>query len=718
MSFWGMSPQGKQAQQMLTSIPASFWEQAGVGWQRGNEEYQTGQGLRNDFLAYLREMIANGVGDPNEILALAEQIMPGVNEAIGNRNARTERLRGQAGNIPSANQVRDEVSGVTDEFGNSILNDSRNTGGDIRDTFARQTGRADQFGKDRVSNIRDVYSGVNDFTHGQQKEMMGDVDSTYADLTSGTKNTFSTLRGESDPAFDQIMKNIEAFKPGGEARASRVGRSFNPAYASTVARLRKGGVDLNSPEAVASLTRIDTARANAMDDSLAADTDRYVGASNEAVLGRLKNNQSLAIDELNRVTGLGTDKLNTGLNLKGKYGDVIRKLGLDQGKELRDELTRQEDTGRNLDLARLDANTKLTGDTSARLDKYFQQRMSIPQAAREMGLQDFEVQRMLEDRANTDDLTGIQLRNDQFDRAMNYRATDLARKDSGADRLGGTGQQMINDSMRWSDIGSGNATAAERGYGDTFARESANAGWGKKLIGAVGGAAADYFLPGSGSLVRAATGASGGQGGQSGGNLFSSIKNKFTGGGNSSANLPLKTGSPINPYGGTYNPSFSAFGVPKFAEGGVVDETTMGILGEAGKTEYIVPEDKVDQFAAETMATGTPPDPSMLPGQEEGMMGSQPAPQPMRSMPSYSSGSKLTKLKIKRLDEAIKSEQSINKSWDERLRDAMKMKKLMDPEGDPTPPMNTKAMRMKRASDARLEGMLDMKASMLEMSMM
>ena len=129
-------------------------------------------------------MIANGVGDPNEILALAEQIMPGVNEAIGNRNARTERLRGQAGNIPSANQVRDEVSGVTDEFGNSILNDSRNTGGDIRDTFARQTGRADQFGKDRVSNIRDVYSGVNDFTHGQQKEMMGDVDSTYADFIS------------------------------------------------------------------------------------------------------------------------------------------------------------------------------------------------------------------------------------------------------------------------------------------------------------------------------------------------------------------------------------------------------------------------------------------------------------------------------------------------------------------------------------------------------
>lgn len=711
MSFWGMSQQGKDAQNSLTNLPKRFDEQAALNWGRSNEEFQGGQGVRNEFLAYIREMIANGVGDPNEILALAEQIMPGVSEAIGNRNARTERLRGQAGGIPNASQVRDEISGVTDEFGNSILNDSNNTGGDIRDTFTRQTGRADQFGKDRTSNIRDVYSGANEFTHGQQKEMLGDVDTAYTDLTRGTKDTFGGLRGESDPAFAEMMKRIEAFKPGGEARASRVGRSFNPAYASTVARLRKGGVDLTSPEAIASLTRIDTARANSMDDSLADDTERYVGASNETALKRLANNQGLAIGELDRVTGLGTDKLNTGLNLKGKYGDIIRQLGLDQGKEFRDELTRQEETGRGLDLARLDANTKLTRETGARLDKYFQQRMSIPQIARELGLQDFEVQRMLEDRANTDDLTGIQLKSDQFDKGMNYRLTDLARKDSGADRLGGTGQQMINDSMRWSGIGSDNAAAAGRGYADTFGRESANAGWGTKLIGAVGGAAADYFLPGSGSIVRSVTGASGG-GGRGGGNsgalagIFSSIKNKVTGGGGSSNNtaynLPLKTGSPINPYGGYQAPKL-------YAEGGVVDETTMGIIGETGEREYIVPESKTDQFSAATLATGAPPDPSMLPGQLDRMDGMPP--------PSPPPPPKPTKLQIKKLDERIKAEQSINKSWDERIRDAMKMGKLMNPESEPdAASANPKAMKMKHKSDSKLEQLLDLKTSMLEAS--
>ena len=132
-----------------------------------------------------------------------------------------------------------------------------------------------------------------------------------------------------------------------------------------------------------------------------------------------------------------------------------------------------------------------------------------------------------------------------------------------------------------------------------------------------------------------------------------------------------------------------------------MDEPTLGMLGEAGETEYVVPESKAGQFAQETMDTGTPPDPSMLPGQMD-MQATAPKP---------------TKLQLKKLDEAIKAEQSINKSWDERLRDAMRMKKLMDPESEDHTPTNTKAMKMKHASDARLEEMLDMKTAMLEMSM-
>jgi hypothetical protein len=53
---------------------------------------------------------------------------------------------------------------------------------------------------------------------------------------------------------------------------------------------------------------------------------------------------------------------------------------------------------------------------------------------------------------------------------------------------------------------------------------------------------------------------------------------------------------------------------------------------------------------------------------------------------------------------------------DARVRDAMRMGKLMDPESEPTPAVNSKAMKMKHASDARLEGLLDMKTMMLEMS--
>jgi len=705
MSFWGMSSQGKDAQNSLTNLPKRFDEQAALNWGRSNEEFQGGQGIRNEFLAYIREMIANGVGSPEEILALAEQIMPGVSEAIGNRQERTNRLRGQAQTIPGADQVRGEMSSVLDQQGTNITGTYDAITGNTRDTIGRRMNASEGYGKDRVSNIRDVSTGMNTLTDEIQGKMSGNLDSTMLGLQKNAGEAFGGLIDSSDPAFDEMLKRVEAFKPGGEARAARVGRSFNPAYASVVNRLRRGGTELTSPEAIASLTRVDTARANAMDDSLAGDTERYVTASNAISRDKLGNKQDLVLQKLANAQGLSLDQLKTQLGLDKDYRNTKNDIAYQTGRDFRNELSTQEKTQQDLDLLKLKLDTDASNNAADRTTDLNSARANLIKLGRQMGMEDFEIQRMLEDRANEDDLTGIQLKSDQFDKGMNYRLTDLARKDSGADRLGGTGQQMINDSMRWSAIGSDNAAAAMRGYGDTFARESANAGWGKKLIGAVGGAAADYFLPGSGSLVRGATGAGGWQGGQGGGNMFSSMKNWPTGnrGNNTAYNLPLKTGSPINPYGGIYNPSSGTFGVKTvmFAEGGVVDETTMGILGETGKTEYVVPEDKVDQFASETVATGTPPDPSMLPGQ---MDMQAPAPKP-------------TKLQLKKLDEAIKAEQSINKSWDERLRDAMRIKKLMDPESEDHAPTNTKAMKMKHASDVRLEEMLDMKTAMLEMSM-
>ena len=706
MSFWGMSPQGKQAQQMLTSIPASFWEQAGVGWQRGNEEYQTGQGLRNDFLAYLREMIANGVGDPNEILALAEQIMPGVSEAIGNRQERTNRLRGQAGNIPSADQVRGEMSSVLDQQGTNITGTYDDITGNTRDTIGRRMRASEGYGKDRVSNIRDVSTGMNKFTDEIQGKMSGNLDSTMRGLQKNAGEAFGGLIDSSDPAFDEMLKRVEAFKPGGEARAARVGRSFNPAYASVVNRLRRGGTELTSPEAIASLTRVDTARANAMDDSLAGDTERYVTASNAISRDKLGNKQDLVLQRLANAQGLSLDQLKTQLGLDKDYRNTKNDIAYQTGRDFRGELSAQEKTQQDLDLLKLKMDTDASNNAADRTTDLNSARANLIKLGRQMGMEDFDIQRMLEDRANEDDLTAFKLKNEQFDRGMRFKTTDLARRDAGAAGLEGQSNNAFRNAQFWTGAGNDAASAAYGGYGNTFQRESANAGWGKKLIGSLGGAALNAILPGSGGFFSQAMGNQGGGGGDV--NPFTSLGNFFKK--NSPSSLPLKTGSPMNPYGGTTNPTFkgwntqpdwSSYQPVMFAEGGVVDEPTLGMLGEAGETEYVVPESKAGQFAQETMDTGTPPDPSMLPGQMD-MQATAPKP---------------TKLQLKKLDEAIKAEQSINKSWDERLRDAMRMKKLMDPESEDHTPTNTKAMKMKHASDARLEEMLDMKTAMLEMSM-
>lgn len=695
MAFWGMSAQGKDAQDSLTNLPKSFEEQARKGWGRSEDEFQTGQGLRNDFLAFIREMVANGIGSPQEILALAEQIMPGVSEAIGARQQRTQRLRDEAGSlIPSARDVTSGISGTLDDLGGSITRGYDNVRENVNDTIRRRMAASDAFGRDRVSNIRDVDTGLNRITDEQYAKMSGDVGSKFGGLLNRSEGDFGELLEGVDPAFSEMLKRVEMFKPGGEARAARVGRSFNPAYASVVARLRRSGVDLTSPEAVSALTRVDTARSNAMDDSLAEDTERYVDASNRLSRDKLATTQDLVLQRLANAQGLTVDQLKTQLGLDTDYGNVKRDIGYQTGRDFRDELTNQERTQTSLDMAKLGMDIDNENANTERVTQYHRDRADLIKLGRQLGMDDFQIQTMLEDRANTDDLTAFDLRNQQFDRGMGFRTADLARRDRGVDALGNTSQQTLDNSRWWQNAGSDNAAAAGQGYRDTFDRESANAGWGKKLIGAIGGAAADWLLPGSGSIVRSATGGGGGQQ-QGSGNLFPSIRNRFGGGSSGASSLPYKTGAPMNPYGGTRQPSFS--GMSFYAEGGVVDDPTLAVLGEAGEREFVVPESKAGEFASTTMATGAPPDPSMI--------GQAPPPASM------------SKFQLRKLDEAIKAEQTVNKSWDERIRDAMKMSKTMNPEGDPNPNANPKAMRMKHQSDARLERLLDIKTAMLDASM-
>ena len=49
------------------------------------------------------------------------------------------------------------------------------------------------------------------------------------------------------------------------------------------------------------------------------------------------------------------------------------------------------------------------------------------------------------------------------------------------------------------------------------------------------------------------------------------------------------------------------------ATGLKVEEPTKALIGEGGQPEYVVPEDKVQQFSEESLATGEPPDPRDIP---------------------------------------------------------------------------------------------------------
>ena len=563
MGFWGMSQTGKDAQGKLNELPNWYFDQMKNWWGQANDYLPQAQGLQDEALTEYRRRMGQGFGSVQDIRGMGQEIMPGVDEAIGNRQDRTNRLRGAAQGIPSAGQVRGNLDSITDEYGGSITGAYDTAEQDIGGTYGGLKRRADATGKDIVGSIDDSYGAADRNSTNIYNESRGNVGSTYGNIGRSIDSAYSDVDAGTGAAFGEAQSNLDKLNPNGEFRAARVGRSFAPALSSTAQRLRRAGIDPASLEGNAALQEVEGRRARAMDDSYADENQRFVSQKNALTLDKLDRDTASKIQRMQSATGAERERLAAELGLSGRQSDNQINLALGKGKAFQNEAGRQLSTEIGLDQSRLGASLDNLNTTQDRSRDYYNQRRANVGAERDMGLQDFQVQAGLEDRANADDMIGFDLRNQQYQQGVNQRGRDLDVTGQAADRINQAGNQAWSRATQAGQMGGQFGNQAQQGYGQTFQRESANAGWGKKLLLGAAAMGANALLPGSGGIITNAFGgggmpqtgfggAYGGGGGYGGFGTPPFLKNK------GAASLPLKQGSPMNPYGGIMPPSFGS----------------------------------------------------------------------------------------------------------------------------------------------------------------
>lgn len=475
-SAFGLNLRGRTAEQGMDELPLWLQERMKKYFQQEDEQYPVGQDLQNRYIQYLLDQMdsGGGYGSPDDIMGYGNQFLPGNLQEFDDAKSRTQYLEEMAGRIPSADDVTGQYSGILDEWGRGIGADYDSETKDIRDTFERMAGRGERYGRDIVSNIGDSFGAAESASAGEFGRGRGEVESTFGQLGKAGSEI-----------LDSAYSDLNLMKPGSDARSARVQRAFAPALASAQMRIRRAGIDPNSPEANAMLGRVESERAFAADDALADDTERYIGRK-----------QSLDMTKLQRGDSLGLNRLNQLLAITGKEGDVGRNLALSKGDVFRRELARQLGEQQGIDTSRLDANTSAGRFRAGRSDSLMGHRAQTPFMNRELAEGDFGRQGYIADRKGRDYQNYFERNKDIFNTGMGYNTANVNRRDRVAGGLQSTADNIFNRGLAYGQQGLNYGRTAQQGFEGTYGRQAPRAGWGTRILGSLAGAGLNYATGG------------------------------------------------------------------------------------------------------------------------------------------------------------------------------------------------------------------------------
>lgn len=454
MPAFGPTDSFREAAGFNREAGAWSWQQFKEWLHRANQSGAISDQIRDQILGYAQDQIAQGFASPDDVRAIANQIVPGVEDALQRRQDRLGQIQDRFSNrVPigeTMSRLNDNVQGAAEDitrtgetnqgeidsvtgraFGreDDVTNRvQRNIGdtygraeggvndtfGSLRETNARVGGnllaslnkayggmRSDNAGtarrlQDRSSSTTadligsgdrtfNKISGIADSTYGGIRSSLGStVDDleegnkgTYGDLLSRLGNAYTDTRAGADETYDSALKDAENLGPTGDALAARVGRSFAPAKASAMSRLRRAGVDVNDPQYDAVMRNLEADQARAMDDSMAGSAERSVDRINQLRLDKQDTRERLNMGEQE-----GNERLQTALR------GALDSLGWSKYTE-----------GRDLDLSQLDQrertllNQELNRQGLTLADLERQQGLELGKLDRDIGLTEGEQDR-------------------------------------------------------------------------------------------------------------------------------------------------------------------------------------------------------------------------------------------------------------------------------------------------------------------------------------
>lgn len=516
MSFWGMSKIGKDAEGNLAELSRWYNDQMkqNLGW--GTTAQQKADDLNQWSQQYWQNVANNGLGTIEDVQGAGKQIMP-IDEAIAARQALLNKTQAGWDNV--------DKSGVTMAKVNQGLTD---LGAGIGRNFDAQQHTIDQATNTDYTNedtahtavaggINKTYGDLGAATGKTYGDLADQAGKTYSDLGTAATKTYAGLRDTNAKTFAEEQANLEALKPGGDKQVAQVARSYAPVIAGAQSRLRRSGIDVNSPQAQAVLRSSETARARAMDDAAAAATTNYVNSKNALKTSQLQNELGLGQTQ----AGLERGYAETGAGLQRGYGEtgagIQRNYAETGGNQTNAEILRHAGASNAIN----DQNAQLTmanrENSNNQGRDLTQQQIQSALLDKQLQTQDWQTQAGLNQTSADEELNKLNLKNQQWQQGMNWTQAQQQSKNTGA---GQVGNLMNTDYANWA-----TAQKLAQGWGqqatqnDQIVRqnESQNAGWGTKLLAGVAGGALNMVVPGAGSLVTgAANGATGG-GGTAGG---------------------------------------------------------------------------------------------------------------------------------------------------------------------------------------------------------
>lgn len=391
-------------------------------------------------------------GTADELTQRGRDIMPWLDPMLDRRMGRVGQMSSNYEGIGPVSDTTGALSQATDQYGAGINRTADAISGDITDLRGRSFGREGEFSRDLIGN----YQGG------------------FGALRGNADTSFGATSGATGEAYDKAMDYV---RPGSEFRAATAARAFSPQVASTMMRLRRAGIDPASVEGQSLLRGVESSRARAMDDQLGGAYDRLgqlrinkAGQMGDIERDRLMNDQGLGLGELDAVTG-----------------EKLRSLGAQQGMD-RDFTTMGMD------------NRNLAFD---RETDYHRQRKDDALASRDLEERDVNNRNRFLDLANQEDAYASEQQLGRYNQGVDAQGRDIDYRLTGAQGYQQGANTRYNQANFQDQYGAGAFGQAQQGFDRTVA------GAANPWTGVITGAAAaglDAYAPGSGNIIRNATG--------------------------------------------------------------------------------------------------------------------------------------------------------------------------------------------------------------------